>query len=219
MRFSYQRLSSNGKTGPMPAVMAEQNTCPDSCGLKGKGCYAENWPLSLHWNRLSKGEAPKSVSLEQLAQEIKSLPNRTVWRYATAGDLPGNNESIDTEALNTIVAANRKKRGFTYTHKSLTKDNLAAIRAANKAGFTINQSCDRVEQLDEHKDIPKVILLAPDEKRKSLMINGHLVVTCPFAIRKTQCVNCELCAVADRGFVIGFPAHGGKKNQIDIVNI
>ena len=51
----FTRVSQNAKTGPIPVSMSPKNTCPDTCPLKGGGCYAQGGPINLHWMRLSKG--------------------------------------------------------------------------------------------------------------------------------------------------------------------
>ena len=47
--YKFTRRSSNVKTGAIPTTMSERDSFPESCTLKGNGCYAENFPLVLHW--------------------------------------------------------------------------------------------------------------------------------------------------------------------------
>ena len=46
-------LSKNSKTGPVAASYAGQQSCPASCPLKGKGCYAEKGRIGIHTRRLN----------------------------------------------------------------------------------------------------------------------------------------------------------------------
>ena len=55
---------------------------------------------------------------------------------------------INPRMLAELVAANRGKRGFTYTHKPPSQE-CAAIRRANRNGFTINLSADTLEEEDK----------------------------------------------------------------------
>ncbi len=59
-----------------------------------------------------------------------------------AGDLPGHGDRIDTLMLAELVEASRGRRGFTYSHKPASRENLAEIRRANRKGFTINLSAN-----------------------------------------------------------------------------
>jgi len=47
---------------------------------------------------------------------------------------------------------------------------------------------------------------------------GTKVVPCPHTTGKvSNCLNCGLCQVADREYVIGFPVHGtGKRKAFEI---
>ena len=65
-----------------------------------------------------------------------------LWRHNQAGDLPGRGNKIDLRLLAELVAANRQRRGFTYTHKPLTAANVAAIMGATRDGFTVNVSAN-----------------------------------------------------------------------------
>src|SRR5207253_1314449 len=111
------------KTGPIPVSMSPRATCPISCPLRGNGCYAEYGPVSWHWNRLSNGET--GIAWKAFLAEVRRLPKDTLWRHNVAGDLPGRGDKINTRLLAELVEANRGKRGFTYTHKSPSQENLA----------------------------------------------------------------------------------------------
>ena len=49
-------VSVNAKTGPIPVTTSSKNTCPDSCQLKGNGCYAEVGRVNIHWQKVSNGK-------------------------------------------------------------------------------------------------------------------------------------------------------------------
>ncbi len=146
MRVAFVRSSKNRKTGPIPISMSPKVTCPSSCPLRGNGCYAEHGPLGWQWDRLSSGET--GVSWQAFLQAVRHLPEHALWRHNVSGDLPGNGEKINRKMLADLVSANTGKRGFTYSHKHATQDNLAAIRAANRSGFTINLSANTLEEAD-----------------------------------------------------------------------
>jgi hypothetical protein len=216
VNFHITPISSNSKTGPIPVTTSGKQTCPDSCPLKDNGCYAVG-PLAIHWKAVTEGK--RGDNINQFCASIKKLPVGQLWRHNQAGDLPGIGEAIDSEQLDKIVRANKRKKGFTYTHKPLTKHNLAAIASANKQGFVINLSSNNVAQADEYikHGLPVVTLLPGDTTSK---VNhtpaGHKVVTCPAAIRDTNCARCGLCARGDRDYIIGFPVHGTSHKKATI---
>jgi hypothetical protein len=151
--------STNAKVGAMPVSTTSKNTCPDACPLKGQGCYADGGPLSIVWRALSKATPGTSYALprgnayahtwEGFTRQIAALPEGTLWRHNQAGDLPGENDAIDAQALAMLVRANEGRNGFTYTHKPMVGDNVRAVSEANAAGFTINLSADTLSEADE----------------------------------------------------------------------
>src|SRR6266851_9810294 len=108
MWFSLSLRSENRKTGKIPVSTSSSDTCPPSCPLRGRGCYAESGPLSWFWTRLKRGGL--GISWKRLLFEIRSLPDGQLWRYNQAGDLPGIGEEVNREMLRALVVANRGKR-------------------------------------------------------------------------------------------------------------
>jgi hypothetical protein len=215
--FSLQ--SRNGKTGPMPVSTMPRETCPTSCPLKDGPCYAETGPLAWHWTRLDTGQT--GIPWHDFLDAVSRLPRRILWRHSQAGDLPGEGDKIDRPALRALVRANGKRRGFTFTHKPPTPSNLAAIRAANAAGFTINMSADNLAHADtlaDHAAGPVVVLLPANTRRPTRTPAGRVVAICPNALDASiQCVTCGLCAKPDRKALIGFPAHGARRAAATLI--
>lgn len=219
MRIYFTRQSRNAKTGPIAVSTSSADTCPTSCPLKGAGCYAEAGPLGILWRKVSRGEA--GLTWEQFLEQVRELPPRIMWRHNQAGDLPGEGDVIDRDKLRQLVKANGKRRGFTYTHKPATRSNLAAIRAANKAGFTINLSANNLEHADILANTgagPVVVVLPSDTRRPVKTPAGRVVAICPATIADNiTCANCGLCAMPERKAIIGFPAHGASKAKASAI--
>lgn len=223
MRFSFTRVSSNSKTGPIPVTMTAPESCPDNCGLKKNGCYAEVGRVAIHWRRLS--DANNGISQSALMQSIESLPDGTLWRHNVSGDLKHDSDypdSIDSSFLHQLINANTGKRGFTYTHHKVIGDdesaaiNRALIDGSNNRGFTINLSADSLNDADKLKALnigPVVTILPEDCDKVTITPAGNTVVQCPATYNDNiQCANCGICQVANRKAIIGFPVHGvGKK--------
>ena len=210
--FSFVRVSGNRKTGPIPVTNSRPETCPDSCALKGAGCYAEHGPTSWHWRK------SLAHSLDELCRLIRTIPGGSLWRHNVAGDLPGNGESINAAALHKLARANRGRRGFTYTHKPDTAANVAAIRAAVDAGFTINLSADNAARADHlvRHNLPVVVVIPADAGKVSHTPRGRKIVLCPAeSSGRITCANCGLCAVANRSYMIGFKPKGVRRKQVN----
>lgn len=221
MRFQFILSSANRKTGPIPVVGSEAVTCPDVCPFKKIGCYAKSGLTNISWSKLNKGkDSPSFVDLKELLAKIKALPIGQLWRYAVFGDLPGENGEIDGGVVKQMVKANRKKKGFTYTHKPLTEKNLQIIREANENGFTVNLSGNSLAHADKLKKtgLPVVTVLPIGQNRNCKTPDGHTVVVCPATKSdRITCSNCGLCQMKDRGFIVGFPAHGTAKKRVEAV--
>lgn len=226
--YSVTRMSSNSKTGPILTTITSKESCPDSCGLKGSGCYAETGNVRMHWNNASKPfkqgkNGFTGGDLLQLVGEIKRQDKGALWRMNVSGDLTHDRQAIDNSALTSIVNANKGKRGFTYTHHDVLSDSITArwnievIRRANEAGFTINLSADSLAHADQLKALnigPVVTILPLDADKLTYTPAGNQVVICPAVLNdNVTCSTCGVCAVATRRAIIGFPVHGTSKNK------
>jgi len=222
MRYHLTVKSSNKKVGPIPVSTTSQNSCPSTCPFNNAnegGCYAEQGPLLLHWRKVSQGL--RGGDLESFVEQIQALPAGQLWRHNQAGDLPHTNGEIAEDDVTELVAANRGKRGFTYTHHLPSKGkNAEIIRNANRAGFTVNLSGDNLTHADELADweIAPVTVVLPHTVEGNADIRtpkGRRVVVCPATYKETvTCASCKLCASSkqDRP-IVGFPAHGTSKKR------
>lgn len=126
--------------------------------------------------------------------------------------------STEEEARDAYISAKHKYHPFAEA----AAHNIRAIEAANKAGFTINISCDSLAASDLVALItaaPQSVVLSSTEKRHSLTTPaGRKVVVCPATYRDDiNCATCQICAdKSPQRAVIGFPAHGTKKRVIDL---
>ena len=209
--------SANAQTGPIPVSTTSALSCSDTCPFKDNGCYAESGPLALHWRAVTAGE--RGLDWQSFCDAIAALPAGQLWRHNQAGDLPGLGDTINPAALDMLVQANAGKRGFTYTHKPATPENLAMIRAANEAGFTVNLSANNLHHADELADTgagPVVVVLPANAPAKTATPAGRAVITCPAQLRDDiSCADCQLCARPDRPKIIGFLAHGTGAKKVE----
>lgn len=225
--------SKNRKLGDIPATRTARGSCPDSCSFKNAGCFGEFGLLRMHWERVSE----RGLSWREFCRSVTRFPKGQVWRHNEVGDLPGRGDAIDPVALSELVIANKGRRGFTFTHKSVLESkplpertryipsaqeralwlvsNRRAIARVVRAGFTINLSADSIAQADELAALgiaPVSVVLphdAPSHATKTPA--GHQVVVCPNETHGLTCSECQLCATPTRKSIIGFRAHGQSK--------
>lgn len=215
MNFALTLKSNNSKTGPIPVSVTSSDSCPTACPLAAGGCYAKGGPLAMYWRKVSAGTA--GAGWKAFLASVRALPAGQLWRHNQAGDLPGEGNRIDAQALRELVRANEGKKGFTYTHKPPTKRNARAIAEANENGFVINLSANSMKHADElagHAIGPVVTVLPITTIKNTRTPAGRSVIVCPATYRENiSCSTCGLCARATRGFIVGFPAHGASKRK------
>jgi len=223
MFYVLKAVSGNRKTGPMPVSTSNSSTCPDACALKIKGCYAKYGPTGMAWRNVDNGKAKDAVEWPQFVRQVKALAKGALWRHNQAGDLNGKYDYINAEQLMELVKANKGKKGFTYTHYDTLDNphNRAAVKMANDQGFTVNLSGNDMAHADKLKalDVAPVVVLMPRNAEKvSYTPAGNKVVICPAENSdKINCQNCGLCQVVDRGYIIGFRAHGTAAKTVDLI--
>lgn len=206
-------LKGNRKLGVIPVTRSPQMNCPDTCTLKGAGCYAELGPMGWAW----QDDMKKGITFENIIASIRRIEKGALWRHNEAGDFAQVGDGfVDVDQIKELVKANAGKRGFTYTHHNPVK-NAEIIKFANDNGFTINLSAENMDQVDEYVAMgiaPVVTILPMNAEKVTFTPNGNKVVRCP-ANETITCKTCKLCQRAERDFVIGFTAHGSRKKKVE----
>ena len=218
LRFHLSRVSTNAKTGPIPVSTGSRATCPDSCPFKANGCYADNYGLNFHWNAITNGT--RGVDWKAHMAQIAALPIGQLWRAWQAGDMPHKAGKISRTFLRALIKANKGKRGFTYSHHSLTiGDNLSLLRMANRQGLTVNVSTESEAQADAavSAGLPAVVVVPGDESRTTWHTSGgNVVLICPAQRSDTKtCADCGLCQTRGKRVIIGFLAHGTRSAKVE----
>lgn len=214
MKYHLSPKSSNPKTGKIPVSTTAKDSCPTACPFMGNGCYADNYPLRGHWDKVSAGE--RGDDWPTFLAKIAALPDG-IWRHNQAGDLPGVGNEIDLVMMAQLVQANNGRMGFTYTHKPMnSQNNRDAVAGANALGFRVNLSANTLAHADELAELaigPVCVVLdaREGERHDTVTPAGRKVVTCPATYRDDiQCASCKLCA-RERETIVGFPVHGAGK--------
>ena len=148
----------NRKTCQIPTAYVAKESCPSSCPLLGKGCYAETSNIGLHWRKMT------GVPWAQFCRiGAERLGPRQLWRYGVAGDLPGFGGLIDRAALQLLTTANLRRPVIAYTHKPVldgehpaAASNRRFIAEAIAGGFMLNLSGNNPSHADALADLDLV---------------------------------------------------------------
>ena len=156
----------------------------------------------------------------EFTSAIRKLKRGQLWRHNVSGDLPHSAGVIDSAKVASLVDANRGRKGYTYTHHILNPENVKVLQDANTGGFTINASCESVEQADQimsEHNIPSVAVVPSTESRRFFTTSsGRKVIVCPATVHdNVSCADCGICADANRSAVVAFPAHGNAKKTVN----
>ena len=233
--FNFVANSANAKLGGMPTSYGPKQTCPSTCPLKGKGCYANDGHVRLIWDRVTRGDS--GTPWPEFCQQVQALERGRIWRYGTAGDLPGHNNRIDHGMLERLVSANRGKLGYSYSHKPVAPvkgkvtavvaaANRKAIRMACENGFMVNLSADGLCEADKlaKYGLPMVSVVPANTSDVFTTPKGLRGIVCPAQTRGLTCLQCKLCARPERAksmpgtagsMIIGFKPHGPGAKKVE----
>lgn len=222
MSFNLIIKNQSRKVGDMPTSYSPRKTCPDTCSLKNNGCYGDNFPIRLHWDRFSNDQNDNWDEFVSSVRKFRQENPKRLWRYNIVGDIVGNNTKIDFPRLKKLVKANNGGDVIAYTHKYTRQENLAHIRYAVKRGFNINLSADNTGDalvLRKKTNLPVTAVLSVTKKQYDKMTNGerqdyrsnlsvNKIVICPEQTGAVKdCQSCKLCSNPKRKSIVGFLKH------------
>lgn len=227
--MKYVSKSSNKKiSSGLVQVDATYNpikqTCPDSCELKGEGCYASQSFVGMINSKLEKeAEGKDSIDLAKLeAEAINNSYNggkvpEILLRLHVSGESP----TVEgTKIINKAVGKWLKRGGskaWSYTHcwKDVPRKTWSNVSV--------------LASIDDYSEIPAAIkkgyvpaiVVSEFPKKKKFSLEGSPVdfIPCPAQVyEKSACDTCQLCMRDDMlkklGVGIAFEAHSIKKNTI-----
>jgi hypothetical protein len=177
-------------------------TCPSTCPLLEKGCYAKGGNTAIHMRgRWSNHDG--QVFFDTVTDKNKVKSGAFV-RITVSGDIMLNDE-LDTEFLQNIIHAAIVRPDvtfYTYTHYKGT-DLLRWLKIM-PFNLNINISCDTTDDIvwAKQHNLPYVIVKDLGQNRV-----GE-VVQCPNQTKGLTCDACKLCFKKDRKLQIAFKPHG-----------
>ena len=231
------KISSNVKLGPITATRTKSETCPPTCGLFSSGeCYDLQGNTAIHRRRVDN----ETYDLLTFSKFLDKMAGFTrIFRWGVGGDLPNhmhNPERIDSHFLSMLLdrVHSLSMRMIAFTHKPVRAGTRGATRedashnrralrkALNRApSVTVNVSCESNAELDQAMAMgfDCVVTQPIDSPNTYRTPAGNRVVKC-LALQQdhTTCSSCgngnPLCSRRDRGYAIGFDAHGTRKGAL-----
>jgi hypothetical protein len=222
---TYVEKSENSKLGKMDAVYTSiKSTCPDTCELKDKGCYAALSFVGIVSRRLDK-EARKLSPLQVARAEARAIiesyrggkvPEGTVLRLHVSGD---SRTLAGTRIIDKAVGkwlARGGRVGYSYTH---AWRHVPRKTWRNTSVLASVDSIDQVEAARSQGYAPAMVVPTHiSDKAYVLAGSDTKWIPCPNQTRGITCNKCGLCFNADRlhdsNMGIAFAAHGSKQKEV-----
>ena len=201
-----------------------KGSCPNSCSLKGEGCYAQSSFVGMHVARLDK--ASQGISALQVArEEAKAIdqsynggkvPTNRDLRVHVSGD---SRTLAGTRLINNAIGRWKKRGGgdcWSYTHawKNIPRDEWT-----NVSILASISSVQEVKLARKQGYAPAIVVIEHlDNKTYKLHNSDVKWIPCPAQTKGVGCSDCRLCFNANRLFQgnygIAFAAHGINSNKI-----
>jgi len=219
---SNKKIKGSKKTDA--TYVSVKGSCPLTCALKDGGCYAQDYPLSLHVGRLDR-EVTGLSALQLARTEAKLIdesynsgpvPMGRDMRLHVAGDC---RTIAGAKLINNAVGRWKSRGGgdvWSYTHcwDHVTKDvwdNVSMLASVDSA--------EEVQYARQNGYAPAIVVSEhPSEKAYTLPGADTKWIPCPAQTRHVSCTDCRLCFDTDRLYKsnmgIAFSAHGVKRNSI-----
>ena len=203
---------------------AIKSTCPDTCSLKGEGCYAQTsfvGMINRRMERRARGGSPLEVARAEAKAIDESykggeVPADRALRIHVAGD---SRTQKGSRSINSAVARWKKRGGgkvWSYTHawRHVPRDVWSNVSILASVADTTE-----VEAAKAQGYAPAIVVSEhPSDKAYTLPGSDIKWIPCPNQTRGVGCTDCRLCFDANRLFEsnmgISFAAHGIKKNDV-----
>jgi len=203
-----------------------KHTCPNTCALKGEGCYAQQSYVGMLNKKLEiehEGKTPEELAYVEAAAIDAAFPKGIPQDGARGGrDLRIHvSGDCQTETAARVVAAAARRymaRGggqvWSYTHAWRVVPRsawegvsvLASVESAVDAAEAVALGYTPAIVVPTHKDM------------RVYELDGQKFIPCPAQTRDMSCVDCRLCfndtKLQSRSQGIAFAAHGTKTNSL-----
>jgi len=201
-----------------------EGSCPKTCKLRGKGCYAQNGPMSIYVKRLDS-EVGNLTALQIARAEAKEIDNSYNGGSVPKGrglrlHVSGDCRTFSGARIINAAIGRWKGRGggtcFSYTH---CWDHVMRETWNNVSMLASVDSIDQIVYVRENGYAPSIVVSEHLSDRVYHLPGSDIKwIPCPSQTKNVSCADCRLCMRANFLFKnnmgIAFAAHGSKKNQI-----
>ncbi len=203
--------SGNSKTGFATVTYRTQETCPTTCPLYQKGCYAKGRIFGIPERYVPEEDNPEYAQVRELVQ---LMPKGGIFRANVSGDVLDASGELDegyASALSHVAINRPDTEVFSYTHA------WRKLKPDFAPGVTFNASTESAAGIEEAAAAgwPTVVTDPGPDDPTSLIgqtIAGRKVVQCPAQTKGLTCEQCRLCARPNRKSTVAFAVHGSGKN-------
>lgn len=204
--------SDNKKLGNSAATYLPLSTCPQSCPLLDRGCYAQTGRLSIQL--IGKAEVPVEDAHRMEVRGIDALKGARPLRLHVSGDCTTSAQAEHLAEAAERYVARTGNPVWTYTHawRGISRQAWGCI--------SVLASCETVREVREAqaRGYPAALVVEAFPGAARYEVDGRPVVPCPEQTRGITCAECRLCMQGDRllrsGVTVGFAAHGLRKGVV-----
>lgn len=200
------------------------SSCPKTCPLIDKFCYAQSSFTGMVVRRLDK-EASGHSALKVARSEANAIDNAYKGKEVPQGrairlHVSGDSRTLKgTRLINSAVKRWKKRGGgdcWSYTHA------WAKVPRKEWSSVSILASITSVKEVSAARKqgyAPAIVVdYHPSDKTYKLEGSDVKWIPCPAQTREVGCSDCKLCYNANRlyedNFGIAFAAHGVMKNLL-----
>jgi hypothetical protein len=193
-------LSRDKKIGAASATYAAQQSCPQSCPLLNKGCYAQKGRVGIHTARLNKNAAVVESTAAEIAtveagkiRDLAKIHDPRNLRLHIVGDCPSRRAARTVARAARHFARSTGKVVWTYTHAWKT------VPRRDWTGVEVLASVSNVEEAEQARAqgyAPAIIIVTFPNGSKAFQPEGSSIkfIPCPEQTGKSRnCQTCGLC--------------------------
>lgn len=214
--------SGNEKIGLMSATYAPiAMTCPASCPLRDRGCYAQGGNVRYTNDRITReyagldGDTLAMIEAAAIVDGAALVPAGRPLRLHVSGD------ASTAFRAGVLADAARSWPGPVYTYTHAWRDVPRAAWSGVSVLASVENTADARRALAAGY-APALVVASHPADGRATVVDGVRVIPCPNQTRGVECADCRLCfdaaGLAARGSAIAFAAHGGgRKRALTVV--